>query len=217
MASGLASMAAVAVMSTLLSACSLLAPRPPDDLPSDPAAGAAPRRPSPRAAALDTHRNDGRDVEAILAETSTWLTELAPLNGDAAHRRVAELLVNFSALVGRLDPPDATRAAAKKITEEAQALVTDPGWFGYTDRTRDGLLACADALVHVARASSSPKLEAWARAAEASARAIRAEDPFGIQRIAIQDALRAAADALRAAATERASTEDGPEIGERSP
>ena len=147
---------------------------------------------------LALQRNDGRRTQAILDETFRWVVSFPTLYGNGAYRRVAQLLVNFSTLAGRLEPGATMAGITKPIIDDAQALATDPGWFGYTDHTRSGLLASIDALERFAK-DRSPGIMVWVDSARSSAKAIRSEDPFGIQRIAIQDALRSVADAYRAA------------------
>jgi len=169
--------------------------------PPEPAAGTgAAEAPAPPLA-LD--RDDERPARAILAETDAWLVELPRLHGREAQWRASDLLANFATMARRLDPGTETAALAEEIEEEARALATDPGWFGFTDHARGGLRACVAALARIAE-RRAPELRPWVDAASTAAQAIRAENPFGIERTAIQDAYRAVADGFRAAVVRRA-------------
>lgn len=154
--------------------------------------------------ALD--RDDDRPARAVLAETDVWLVELPRLHGREAQRRASDLLANFATMARRLDPGAGTEALARGIEEEARALAAEPGWFELTDRARGGLRASVAALERHAE-RRAPELQPWVEAASAAAKAIRAENPFGIERIAIQDAYRAVADAFRAALVRRAGAD----------
>jgi hypothetical protein len=153
----------------------------------------------PPAPPLAVDREDDRPAPAVLAETFDWLVALPRLHGADAQRRASDLLANFSTLVRRLDPGGAAAEQARRIEDDARALATDPGWFGRTDRARSGLRASAAALERLAEARRTPELRPWIDAAAAAAEAIQAENPFGLERVAVQDAFRAVADAFRAA------------------
>lgn len=148
---------------------------------------------------LAIDREDRRPVPEVLAETDGWLLGLARLHGAEGQRRAAEVLANLATLARRLDGTAAMEERAREIEEEARALATDPGWFGRTDRARSGLLASVAALERIAE-RQAPELRPWIAAARAAVEAIREENPFGIERIVVQDGFRAVVDAFRAAA-----------------
>lgn len=141
-------------------------------------------------------------MSEVLAETDLWLLELSRAHGLEAQRRASDLLANFATMARRLDPGEAMKAQARDIEQEARELATDPGWFGRTDRARDGLLESVAALERLADRRGA--LRPWVAAARIAARAIRVEEPFGIEQSAVQDAFRAVADAFRAAVTSAA-------------
>ncbi|HYD42212.1 MAG TPA: hypothetical protein VEB43_15405 [Anaeromyxobacter sp.] len=164
---------------------------PPDPAAAGTGAADAPARP------LAVDRDDERPAREVLAETDAWLLELPRLHGLEAQWRASDLLANFATLARRLDRTG-TAELVGSIEEDARALGTDPGWFGRTDLARSGLRASAAALDRIAE-GRAPELRPWVQAASDAAEAIRSENPFGIERSAIQDAFRAVADAFRAA------------------
>jgi len=172
-------------------------PRPPAPIaePPEPVTGTGSAEPAAPPLAVD--RKDDRPAREVLAEVDAWLLELRRLHGPDAQRRASDLLADFATLARRLGA-GAAAERAREIEEDARALAVDPGWFGRTDRARGGLLGTVAALERIAE-RRGPELRPWIAAARAAAAAIRPENPFGLERTAIQDAYRAVADAFRAA------------------